>query len=474
MREPERSEVTHAALGQLMDLAGCGRPEFVFVEIGVLAMKTRFFAEEAAAAALAAGGAIAAEIWRLRAGRGQTVRVSTREAAAGLVSFLHQKFDDERRAPPALGQLGAARTAANGFQKAHDGRFIFLHPSFPDSTKRLLRVLDCPDEPDAVRDTVARWNAFELEAAIANAGGCAGVARTPEEWDSSEQGRILATRPVVEVTKIGESEPETFGDNEMPLSGVRVLDLTRVLAGPTCARTLAQYGAVAMVISSPNLPSVPYFVTDTGHGKLAAFVDLATESGRETLRGLVCDADVFSQGYRQGAFDRLGFGPSVLAQMRPGIVVTEINCYGHEGPWRARPGWEQLGQTVSGMAVVHGGAEAPKLQPGAVTDYTTGYLAAFGTMVALMRRARYGGSYLVRVSLVQTAMWLRQLGFGPEDRLQTAVPPSEDEIAAWSLRSVTGFGPMTYLRPAVQMSETFPRWTRPVVPLGMHEPVWAE
>src|SRR5262249_36311638 len=151
-------------------------------------------------------------------------------------------------------------------------------------------------------------------------------------------------------------------------SGLRVLDLTRVLAGPTCARTLAQYGADVMVISSPNLPSVPFFVSDTGHGKLAAFADLSTEAGHETLQSLVRRSDVFSQGYRQGVLERRGFGPLVLATLRPGIVITEINCYGHEGPWRDRAGWEQLAQTVSGMAVIHGGEAGPKLQPGAVTD----------------------------------------------------------------------------------------------------------
>ncbi len=370
------------------------------------------------------------------------------------------------------GQLDAARTAANGFQKTRDGRYIFLHPSFPESTKRLLRVLDCADEPDAVKATCARWNAIDLENAIAKAGACAGMARTPEEWDTSEQGRILASRPVVEIIKIGESKPEPMKSGDAPLSGMRVLDLTRVLAGPTCARTLAQYGADAMVISSPNLPSVPFFVTDTGHGKLAAFVDLDTEDGREALRKLVHGADVFSQGYRQGTLERRGFGPLELAQLRPGIIVTAINCYGHEGPWRARPGWEQLGQTVTGLAVVHGGADGPKLQPGAVTDYTTGYLAAFGTLVALARRASYGGSYLVRVSLAQTAMWIRGLGLAPEERLGVAKAITDEEIGSWSIMRETGFGPMTFLRPSVRMSGTQPEWKRPVVPLGTHAPVW--
>lgn len=346
----------NAALGDLMSLAGREMPEFVRIVTQVPALKTRFYADEAAAAAIAAGAAIAADIWTLRSGERQDVTVHTREAGASLVGFLHQKFADETKAPPMLGQLAAARTAANGFHRTRDGRHIFLHPSFPESTKRLLAVLDCPDTDDAVKTTVAKWDGIDLENAIAAAGACAGLARTPEEWDTSEQGRLLAARTVVEVIKFADSKPEPFcTGGDAPLSGVRVLDLTRVLAGPTCARTLAQFGADAMVISSPSLPSVPYFVTDTGHGKLSAFVDLATEDGRQTLRELVREGDVFSQGYRQGALERLGFGPIELAQLRPGIICTAINCYGHEGPWRARPGWEQLGQTVTGMAVVHGG-----------------------------------------------------------------------------------------------------------------------
>jgi crotonobetainyl-CoA:carnitine CoA-transferase CaiB-like acyl-CoA transferase len=465
--------VAERAFGQLIAIAGRERPDFVRITVETPALKTRFYADEAAAAAIAAGAAVAADIWTLRSGGKQDVTVGTREAAAGLVGFLHQKFDDKSKAPPMRGQLEAARTAANGFKKTRDGRYVFLHPSFPEGTKRLLKVLDCPDTEDAVNATMLQWDALAFENAVAAAGACAGLARTPQEWDASEQGRILASRPVVEVVKIGDSPPEPFAKaGDAPLDGIRVLDLTRVLAGPTCARTLAQYGAEVMVISSPTLPSVPYLVTDTGHGKLAAFADLATEDGKATLRALARQSDVFSQGYRQGALERHGFGPVELAQLRPGIVVAAINCYGHEGPWRARPGWEQLGQTVTGMTVVHGGAEGPKLQPGAVTDYTTGYLAAYGSLIALQRRALYGGSYLVRVSLAQTAMWIRALGLADDERLAEAQMLRPEEIASFSIKSETGFGPMTHLRPPVRMSATPPQWRRGVVPLGTHAPAW--
>ncbi len=465
--------VADGAFAQLVTLAGRAAPDFVRIESEAPALKTQFYADEAAAAAVAAGAMVAADIWTLRAGETQSVTVNTREAGAGLTGFLHQKFADASKAPDPRGQLAASNTAANGFHRTRDGRFVFLHPSFPESTKRLLKVLDCPDTPEAVAATMLRWDALDFENAVAAVGACAAMARTPEEWDASEPGLVLAARPVVEIVRIGDSAPESFArGGDAPLSGVRVLDLTRVLAGPSCARTLAQYGAEALVISSPNLPSVPYFVSDTGHGKRAAFVDLATEDGRARLRELVRDAEVFSQGYRQGAMERHGFGPLALAALRPGIVCTEINCYGHEGPWRARPGWEQLGQTVSGLAAVHGGTDGPKLLPGAVTDYTTGFLAAFGSLVALQRRALYGGSYLVRVSLAQTAMWIRSLGLGDAARLDAVRALSADEVAAFSIHSETGFGPMTHLRPPVRMSATPARWTRGVVPLGTDEAEW--
>lgn len=465
--------VSYAALEELMSLAGRGRPDFVTIVEEAPALKTRFYADEAAAAAIAAGAAMAAELWTLRSGQQQDVRVSTRQAGASLVSFLHQQFEDESKAPERFGAADAARTAANGFVRAKDGRFVYLHPSFPPSTAKLREMLACEDTKEGVAARMLEMKAQTWEDVIASIGVCGAMCRSPEEWDASTTGRLLAGRPVVEVHKLGESEPEPLAaDGDAPLSGVRVLDLTRVLAGPTCARTLAQYGADALVISGPDLPSVPYFVSDTGHGKRAAFLDLKTEGGREGLRDLVRGADVFSNGYRTGAMGRLGFGAAELAKLRPGIIVVEINCYGHQGAWASRPGWEQLAQTVTGMAHMHGGADTPQLQPGAVCDYTTGFLAAFGAMIALERRAREGGSYLVRASLCRTAMWVRSLGFADEGRLASAQLLTAEEVASYSVRSETGFGPMRHLGPPVRMSGTAARWTRGAAPLGTHEPVW--
>ena len=464
--------IAETALRQLMAGVGSTTPESIEIDEGRSALQTPFRVAEGAAAALAAGATLAAEIWQMRSSQTQQVRVSTREAAASLISFMFHKFEDASRAPQGF-DAGQRQARIGGFYATQDKRFVYLHPSFPTTTAKLLRLLDCESDKEAVAATVKGWKARDLENAIVQAGVCGAMLRSADEWDQSQQGRILASLPVVEITKIADSQPEPFDpDGDQPLSGIRVLDLTRVLAGPTCARTLAQYGADAMRIGSPNLPSVPSFVADTGHGKLSAFLDLGQSQDVERLRHLVSESDVFSQGYRSGALDRYGFSAIDVARLRPGIIYTSINCYGHEGDWRRRPGWEQLAQTVTGMADVQGGEGAPALLPCAPTDYTTGYLAAFGTLVALKRRAQYGGSYLVRASLSQTGMWLRKLGIAESDWAERVVPLSREETDAFSINSDTGFGPMVHLRPPVQLSLTPTRWRRPVVPLGTHAPVW--
>ena len=464
--------LTEDAFGQLMRLYGRGRPDFVkFVE-GRHVLATRFAADEAVSAAVAAGAAVAADLWTLRTGETQTVEVSTREAAASLNSYSFLRIEDPTRAPP-LRDPAMLRTGILGFHATRDGRHVLLHPSFPPGTERILGALNCEANAESVDAACLRMTAREIEDAVAAERGCAGVVRTPEEWDASEQGRQLANRPVVEVVKIGDSPPEPPPkDGDMPLSGMRVLDMTRVLAGPTCARTLAQYGADVLYLASPKLPASRGFLPDTNHGKLSAWLDLDEPGARDRLSDLLHTADVFSQGYRTGAMERMGFGPAQLASLRPGIVYTSINCYGHEGPWRGRAGWEQLAQTVTGMAHVHGGAEGPKLQPGAVTDYTTGFMAAFGSLVALQRRALYGGSYLVRVSLCQTGMWVRSLGIAGEDRVQRAEALTGDEARAFVVSSNGGYGPMSHLRPPVRMERTPARWKRPVVQLGTHPAEW--
>lgn len=452
-----------------MQGVGLAVPEASEVEIlhGRPLYACRFPLDQAAAASIAACGAAVSELWALRTGRRQRVRVDSRRAAASLTSFAFARVDGNSLP---LDRSGRATVA---LYRAGDGRWIHLHGGFPHLRDGTLRLLGCADDADEVARAVARWEAGKLENALADARMCGAMVRSSREWAAHPQGRAIASRPLVEIERIGDAAPRGFGPGKRPLSGIRVLDLTRVLAGPTCGRTLAEHGADVLRLGSPDLPSVPPFVLDTGHGKLSAHLDLEAAADRDRLRGLVGDADVFAQGYRSGSLERRGLGPAALAELRPGLVYVSMNCYGHVGPWRDRPGWEQLAQSVSGLAYGHGEADAPALVPAAACDYTTGYLAALGTLVALGRRAVEGGSWQVRVSLSQTGMWLHRLGEAPGAQRNPEVAGIEErELERWSVTTETPWGPVRHLAPCVELSETPASWERPSVPLGTHPPEW--
>ena len=272
--------------------------------------------------------------------------------------------------------------------------------------------------------------------------------------------------------------PEPLPAGKRPLSGVRVLDLTRVLAGPTCARTLAEHGADVLKITGAHLPNLGYQEFDTGHGKLSAQLDLREQRDVDVLRGLVREADVFSQGYRPGTLGTRGLSPEELAALRPGLVYVSLCAFSHAGPWASRRGFDTVVQTVSGITsrqaeVVPGKTPGPQFYPVSAIDYCTGYLMAFGAMVALERRAREGGSWLVRISLAQIGKWIVDLGEVPEAPHAMHRRSSRRRnwsAGRWSRRRRPG--KLRHLRPTVQLSETQPYWARPSVPLGYHKPEW--
>ena len=286
-----------------------------------------------------------------------------------------------------------------------------------------------------MRRAVANWDALELEEAILAAKGAGGMARSMAEWAKHPQAAAIASLPLLEIVKIGDAPPEKLPQGDRPLSGVRVLDLTRVLAGPTCARTLAEHGADVLKITAAHLPNIGYQEYDTGHGKLSAQLDLRQPKDLETLKGLIREADVFSQGYRPGTLGNRGLSPEELAKLRPGLVYVSLCAFSHVGPWASRRGFDTVVQTVSGIttrqAELFPGAEPgqPQFYPVSAIDYLTGYLMAFGAMVALARRAREGGSWLVRISLAQTGRWLVGRGEVPEAELKDV--PKEFTPKSW-------------------------------------------
>lgn len=311
--------------------------------------------------------------------------------------------------------------------------------------------------------------------ALADAGLCAALIRTPEEWAAHEQARAIASLPLFEIERIGDApaEPIGRGDASQPLAGVRVLDLTRIIAGPVAGRTLASHGAQTLLVNGPHLPNIAPLVIDNGRGKRSTWIDLRDAAGVDTLHALAREADVFLQSYRPGALAARGFTPQALAARRPGIVYVSVSAYGHAGPWAQRRGFDSLVQSASGIAWHEqqaAQASGPRHLPCQALDHATGYLAAFGAMIALARRAREGGSWHVRMSLAQTGRWLQSFGAVP-DGLQApdlALADVRDRID----RIASPFGALDTVRPAERLSATPPSFARPPVPLGTDDARW--
>ena len=296
------------ALRTILPIAGWGNgqaADVVFTGGADPVLPTPFCIGAAGSATLAASGVAATELWQIRTGRRQRVTVDLRQATAALRSGHYLQL--------AGTDVSSERNTIMGFYPTRDGRWSYLHCNFPNHRAAALSVLGVAEDREAVARAVATWNAADLEEAIIAAKGAGGMARTQAEWARHPQGAAVGALPLLEIMRIGDSAPEPLPAGDRPLSGIRVLDLTRVLAGPTCARTLAEHGADVLRITGAHLPSLGYQELDTGHGKLSAELDLRARGDSDILRGLVHKADVFSQGYRPGTLANRGLSPEELA-----------------------------------------------------------------------------------------------------------------------------------------------------------------
>ena len=419
---------------------------------------------EFGAAAIAAAALAAARLFEQRTGRSQHVTVDVDAAAAAMRSWTY------------LSAAGAAPRAPGGSQQfflTEDDRWIFLHRRAAHHAARQERVLGSGPSDREVAEAVRRWKGADLEEAIVEADACAALVRSHEEWARLEQAAAVAELPLLEVTKIGDSEPEAAGTGSRPLTGVRVLDITHVLAGPTCARTLAEHGADVLRIGMNSAGDANPMQRDTGHGKRSALLNLKSADGAGTLRTLIGGADVFSQGYRPGAVAGLGFSPEAVATLRPGIVYVSMSAFGTRGPWRDRRGYDSVVQSVSGFCDEVAVDGEPRFLPVSALDYVTGYLAAFGVLVALARRVGEGGSYHVQLSLAQTGRYLAALPRASEAE-RAGLPPElpASRLAELLTETDTPFGRLRHLAPAASLSGTPARWDRPTVPMDHDSPVW--
>lgn len=435
---------------------------------------TRFKVGETCAAVLGGVGVAVSDIWELRTGRSQKVSIDVRHAAAGLRSSVYlQRPGENGEFQPVVNKAHQAMIAITQPWPTKDGRWVLPHFGLPNLQARMQKLLGCELNPESVAKAVAKWDALDLEAAIDEARVCGGMVRSNDEWLAHPHGQVLAAKPIVEIIKIGDSDPEPLPKGGRPLSGIRALDLTRILAGPMAARTLAEHGADVLMVTADRLPQIPEHVLDTNHGKRSCFLDLAKKEDAARMKALVKGADVFSQGYRPGMISKLGFGPEEVVRLRRGIIYASINCYGADGPFSHRGGWEQVAQTMTGLC--HEGRTAarpdgPALLPAAACDYTTGYLAAYGILLSLAKRAREGGSYHVRVSLCQSGMFIYRQGKVAFPGLGLDLSPAE--LDTIRIESRPKSGPLRHLGPVVRFSETQPHWSRPTPQLGGDVPEW--
>jgi crotonobetainyl-CoA:carnitine CoA-transferase CaiB-like acyl-CoA transferase len=428
-------------------------------------LPSSFRVAAAAQVSVAAAGLAAAQIWKLRSGHSQDVAVDMRHAVVECRSERYLRVDD-KPPPPAWDKIA-------GVYKTGDQRFVRLHTNFPHHRDAVCKVLGCRAERDAVQAALLQWDGEAFETEAYESGGVVALMRSHQDWSATPQAKALAELPLISIEKIGDAAPKPWPEGDRPLAGIRVLDLSRVIAGPVAGRTLAAHGADVLLISGPDLPAIPWLTIDTGRGKLTSFVDLKSENGRKALRGLLAGADIFSQGYRPQAIAALGLSPEAAAEISPGIICVTLSAYGHAGPWAGRRGFDSLVQTATGFNHAEGqaaGIDGPKELPAQMLDHATGYFMAFGAMMARARQSHEGGSWHVRVSLAQTGRWLWNLG-RPEHGLK-ARDFTEEAVLPFVEEMASGFGQLRAVRHAARLSQTPAFWARPAMPLGSHTPEW--
>lgn len=427
-------------------------------------LPSSFAVDTAAQVTVAAAGLAAADIWKQRSGQSQDVAVDLRHAVIECRSERYMRVDG-KPPPPAWDAIA-------GVYKVRDG-FVRLHTNFKHHREAVCKVLGCEAEREKVQAALNGWDGEAFETA-AYAGGCVvSFMRPYDTWSKHPHAKALAELPLLTIEKIGEAAPRPWPAGDRPLSGVRVLDLSRVIAGPLAGRTLAAHGADVLLVAGPNLPQIDWLTIDHGRGKLSTHLELKSEEGRATLRSLLKDADIFSQGFRPDSLASLGFSAEEAAKINPGIVFVSMCAYGHKGPWSGRRGFDSLVQTTTGFNHAEGqaaGVDGPKELPSQMLDHATGYLMAFGAMMAKARQAREGGSWHVRLSLAQTGRWLWNLG-RVEGAMKRPELPAET-VAQYMEKLPSGFGELTSVRHSAILSKTPARWTRPAMPLGSHPPQW--
>ena len=417
------------------------------------------------AAALLAAGALHAQRGGNVGSRGSpAARLDRAHVAAAFRSEAHLRIDGERTGP------GFAPLSR--FWRTADG-WVRTHGNYPWHRAALLRALGCAGDPEPVAAALAELGAREAEDLVTGAGGVAAAVREEAAWRAEPPGQAAAAGALVEGTSIGGAAPRWRPAGTLPAAGIRVLDLTRVIAGPVATRYLAALGADVLRLDAPDRPELPLHAYDGLPGKRSALLDFGTAEGNARLHELLGAADVLVHGYRPHALERFGLGSQALAERHPGLVAVSLSAWGSRGPWGARRGFDSIVQAASGIAMAESpDGERPGALPCQLLDHGTGYLCAAAALRALARQSARGGTRFCELSLARTAHWLlsqpRDASGAPGFRAL-----EDGAETAWLTTLDSAAGPVTTVRPPGQLDGELLTWPGPLRRYGGDEAAWA-
>ena len=383
---------------------------------------------------------------------------------------------DDKPAPSPWGPIGGLHKTSDGYARLHD--------SFPNHRDGAKQLLGCPTGGDrvAVGKKIAQWTAIDLESAAFDSKLVISALRTYQQWDVLPQARAIRDFPI-SITKIADGQPglptHLIHEADKCFRGLKVLEMSRVIAAPLAGKTLAAHGADVLWITSPNLPDLPTMDRDFARGKRTAHLDINDAEDKNQLLSLAVDADVFIQGYRPGSLASKGLTPGALAaSSRHGIVCANMSSYGPDGPWASKRGFDSLVQTCSGMNVSEaehfGKGQPARPTPCQALDHAGGYFLAAGIMAALYKRATEGGSFQVDVSLAGVMKYLRSLGqYEGDSGFQCPDINSPADVPDWCMESKkSGFGMMRSVKHSACIDGVEIGWDVMPKPLGSDEPRW--
>ena len=431
-----------------------------------------------AAATVTAANAIAsAIIWKRRTGESQNIHVDLRKAYVSQSAWQDTLAECTlvNGTPQMMG--GNVGELGTHVLPTRDGRFVVLTSLYSSNTASIMELLDSGTTPRQLERATLKWDAQDLENAAQDRGVPLAICRTRREYRATEQYQHHAGTPLIQIEKVGDSAPEPLPAGSRPLSGLRVLGMVHVVAGPTVLRQLSAQGADALNLNTLNWVEEPTLYWQCQAGMRQTYMDARIDSNRQAIYELVKDSDVFVENLRPGLAAKQGYSAAALAEYRPGIIYVTIKLNTPKGPWASWMGYDFTAAGLAGMLCDLGGDDQPELPHGVnvVCDFLTGYLATLGVQAALLRRAAEGGSYRVTVTLSQTIMFEQALGLVDGDDLLELknLGPDHQPKKPNLQTGQTAFGEFTRLGSQVEMSLTPEHWDDPIIwPIGSSKPEW--